>query len=132
MLLLYYCRGMASYVRVNEADVENRATRCGLVLDAVRDEANEVLYHAKRCECIAVLMELFDIWHALIKLCYVALLPRAWLQHDLVWLPAFFLSGIVPAIKHARRYRYSGCIRSDLHCTIASSGTANHACTRRK
>jgi len=135
-----YASGMAQFFRANDAKLSFTARLRGSA-QCLYQETRELAAELRSCrDClyadgissrrlmlaaVAAAGEVGDVWHCLIKLLWLVVWPKAWLDTPAMWMPLFVLAGVATPIKHALRFLDHGCIRNRHHCCARDR---DHAC----
>ncbi len=100
-----YARGMAAYSIYNTPP-----TRLELISQAskaIREESIEAYEELKALRLYAFIEEMCDVWHTIILALAMSILPD---RVPAVWVPIFFIAGVMSPMKQGRRYRYRSLI----------------------
>jgi hypothetical protein len=114
--LIAYSQGMAEYVKYNELTENRLSIAIGQLIGIVEEivELAEAIWGLRGFREIGE--EISDVWHSIVILVAMIVVPRClWLKTGF-WVVVAFLSLLYPIKKHGGRYLAHGCIRNHKHC----------------
>ncbi len=113
--IIAYQSGMICYIRDNEIIIPRTYIYYNLII-GILQELKEFIIEIIHLRFKDALIELFDIWHALIVFIFMLLTPKSvWLSRK-IWTIIYFISVGIAPFKHGNRYIDHKCIRNINHC----------------